>query len=383
MQEDEEDRLKPLDGLTAQLVEKQSLEEFAKNAYPLLDAEPEDYKQSNNESDGEDGEDNDENEDKDCLEELRYPNITQASKFLHRGVPFQTLVFELRLLVLPAPIREVIGFTPKCSIYISSVNDMSFMNKAKTFIEDYTAFEWDWWPLMPRIPNFPPGRSRLQQKVSNSSATNTVLCNILSNYSSADSIFTKRYHRKRPNVYSRSWDQSATTHRNVSVVRQKHIGSIGPLFYRICQSIANTLNQIVLSSSLATQKSPSEAQQLYTLAAATASASSIPAHGLTQTRPSIAPGSNNGSVTEARGSGSSTIPTSPQGDVLQVVFGIKDMHEFHEIENIEVSGLLNDSLFFKELKTRYKKYRWFFLRWFSPFRFRHCNFVQASIMFDI
>lgn len=156
------------------------------------------------------------------------------------------------------------------------------------------------------------------------------------------------------------------------------------VFYRICQSIANTLNWIVLSSSLAIQNSLSKAQQLYTPAtAATASASSIPMHSSTQKRPSIAPGSNNGSVTEARGSGSSTIPTSPQGDPLWVVFGIKDMHELHEIENIEVSGLLNDSSFFKELKTRYKKYRWFFLRWFSPFRFRHCNFVQVSIMFDM
>ncbi|OCL00887.1 uncharacterized protein K441DRAFT_710444, partial [Cenococcum geophilum 1.58] len=107
MQEDEEDRSKPLDGLTAQPVEKQSLDDWARNEYASPDAEPEGYEQSSDESDGEDGEDNDENQDKYRLEELHFPNITQANRFLHRDIPFQTLVLELRLLVLPASLREV------------------------------------------------------------------------------------------------------------------------------------------------------------------------------------------------------------------------------------------------------------------------------------
>jgi hypothetical protein len=136
---------------------------------------------------------------------------------------------------------------------------------------------------------------------------------------------------------------------------------------------------------LAPQGSPSKAQQLYTPAnAATARASSSLAQDSTQARPAMPPGSNSNSVTRAQGGGSSTIPTVPQRDhPLWVVFGIKDMHEFDEIENIEVTSVLNDSSFFKELKTRYNKHRWFFQRWFSPFRFRHCNFVQASIIFDL
>lgn len=175
-QEDEEDRLKPLDGLTYKPVEKQSLEDWARNAYASLDADTietvdaglEGYEQSSDESDGDDGEDDDEIEDNHRLEELHFPNITQANRFLHRAIPFQTLVLELKLLVLPASLREAIECAPRCSIHILPENDASFVNKAKAFIEDYTAFEWDWWPLMPRVPELPPGTLRLQSKVSSS-----------------------------------------------------------------------------------------------------------------------------------------------------------------------------------------------------------------------
>ena len=153
------------------------------------------------------------------------------------------------------------------------------------------------------------------------------------------------------------------------------------IFHRTCQSIANRLNWEALSSSLAGQNLPSTAQQRYTPStAATASPSSISAHGSTQITPPISSGSNSGSSTQAHGGGSNTMSTAPQETSLWVVFGIKNMHEFNEIENIEISSLLNDPSFFKELKTRYNNHRWLFQRWFSPFRFRHCNFVQVSII---
>ena len=173
MQEDGDDSSKPFDELNYQPVEKLSFEDWASNVYALrggdtIEPVEEGYENSSSGSDGEDGEYNDKNEDKHLLEELHFPNITQANRFLHKGVPFQTLVLELRLLVLPASLREVKEFTPKSSIRVSPMNATSFMNKAKAFIEDYTAFEWDWWPLMPRIPDLPLGRWRLQWKVSNS-----------------------------------------------------------------------------------------------------------------------------------------------------------------------------------------------------------------------
>lgn len=233
------------------------------------------------------------------------------------------------------------------------------MNKTKAFIEDYTAFEWDWWPLTSRIPDLPPGRLRLQWKFCGQHLYKEI------SPEDADSI---------QQVLGLIRDHPLKC---FCCETEVHRIDWTTIFYRICQSIANTLNWGALGSSLVTQKSPSKAQQLYIPATASAS---IPTHSSTQTRPSISPGSNGGSATQAHGGGPSTIPTAPQGDPLWVVFGIKYMHEFDDIENIETSSLLNDPSFFKELKTRYNKYHWFFQRWFSPFRFRHCNFVQFEII---
>ncbi|OGM49266.1 hypothetical protein ABOM_004029 [Aspergillus bombycis] len=167
IQEDKDDSTKPLDKISSQPVEKQSLEDWIRNTHgiPVIDtvviSKFEGYEQS---SDGSGSEDT---EDEYRAEELPLPNITHADRFLHTAIPFQTLLLELNLLVLPASLREVVESTPKHLIHISPGNDTSLMNMAKGFIEDHTAFEWDWWPLMPRVPDVSPGRLRLQWRVSN------------------------------------------------------------------------------------------------------------------------------------------------------------------------------------------------------------------------
>ncbi|KAH8696917.1 hypothetical protein GQ44DRAFT_718722 [Phaeosphaeriaceae sp. PMI808] len=55
--------------------------------------------------------------------------------------------------------------------------------------------------------------------------------------------------------------------------------------------------------------------------------------------------------------------------LLYVVFGIKSMQGFHDIENIEVQPHPSDPLFFQELRTRHKNRRWWFQHFFSPYRF--------------
>ena len=67
---------------------------------------------------------------------------------------------------LPTSLREIIETSPKRSIKISANNDMSFMNRTKGIIETYTAIQWDWWPLAPRVPDVAPDRLRLEWRVS-------------------------------------------------------------------------------------------------------------------------------------------------------------------------------------------------------------------------
>jgi hypothetical protein len=105
--------------------------------------------------------------------------IADAYDFLRRDIP--TLDLELRLLVLPPSLRDVMEFVPRDDIQISAANDYSFVNRAKAFVEDNTSMEWDWWPLKPRIPDLEPGRQRLEWHVSMPAPT--IQCLKLSLYS--------------------------------------------------------------------------------------------------------------------------------------------------------------------------------------------------------
>lgn len=111
-------------------------------------------------------ESNDEIENEDRHEDISIASIEQAKAFLRRGDPFQNLVLQLRLLALPSSIRDALDMASRDSIAISSMNDTSFMNRAKAFMEDYTGVEWDWWPLVPRVPDVTRNRFRLQWEVS-------------------------------------------------------------------------------------------------------------------------------------------------------------------------------------------------------------------------
>ncbi|KAF5859641.1 hypothetical protein ETB97_002552 [Aspergillus alliaceus] len=205
IQEEKENSTKPLDGLISQPVEKQSLEAWASNAYgqPTTDTtfntEFEDPEQSNEEGDNEDTEDDD------CLEELQFPKLTHADSFLRRGLPFRTLVLELRLLVLPASLREVLESIPKCSIQISDTDDTSLMNMAKASIEDYTGFEWDWWPLTPRVPKLSRGRLHLQWTVSKCLNYDHAVSQVMTIHSFVEKRCIEKYIQKMPIPYGIFW----------------------------------------------------------------------------------------------------------------------------------------------------------------------------------
>lgn len=70
---------------------------------------------------------------------------------------------------------------------------------------------------------------------------------------------------------------------------------------------------------------------------------------------------------------------SPTLDTLRIVFGIKDLHGYHIIEEMDTHTQLTDATFFQDLKRNHRRYRSFLQRWFSPYVFRYCRFVQVSI----
>jgi hypothetical protein len=62
---------------------------------------------------------------------------------------------------------------------------------------------------------------------------------------------------------------------------------------------------------------------------------------------------------------------------LWIIFGIRNRALTSDIETILVFDRLDDSAFFSQLKAAHRKYRWWFTRWLSPYRFRNCRFAQV------
>lgn len=90
----------------------------------------------------------------------------EVNKFLRRPIPFQTLTWDLRLMILPTSVKEILEKTPRKCISVSFTNQASFMDRSKVFLERHTGFEWDWWPLLPPIPDVSPETPLLHWEVS-------------------------------------------------------------------------------------------------------------------------------------------------------------------------------------------------------------------------
>jgi hypothetical protein len=167
--------VKPLGELAKLPLMKQNLEDWAKTAYGLPDTTQDNAPEqaehfsegSDEDADAEEGSDNDyENQDNEHMKTLTFTTIEKACHFLHQNIPFQTLILQLRLLVLPTSLREIIETTPKQSIRILADSDMSPINRLKNMIEAFTATQWDWWPLAPKVPDLAPDRLLLEWQVS-------------------------------------------------------------------------------------------------------------------------------------------------------------------------------------------------------------------------
>jgi len=90
----------------------------------------------------------------------------------------------------------------------------------------------------------------------------------------------------------------------------------------------------------------------------------------------------NGTKRTSQTQGCSSMVPSPTILIAptRIIFGIQGVRKSLEIEQIEISGQMNDQIFFSELKTRYKKHCSFFRRFFSPLRFQHCDFVKVRLL---
>ena len=138
---------------------------------------------------------------------------------------------------------------------------------------------------------------------------------------------------------------------------------------RLLEPISTMISSMAGQSQLATN------QQRYTPPSAASATTSSSSQNNAQSIPLSSSIVNYG-ITQTSGSGPWINSTVQQQAAFWVVFGVRN-YDFDKIENIETSSLLNDPEFFPELKAKHSKHVWFFRRWFSPFRFRYCQFVQV------
>ena len=169
----EEEEPRSLANLVTQPAEKQFLENWLRRAQDshsdrLLEADQEpvagDYHPESSDNDSDSESDSKLNADSEP-DYSDFLNIDRAEKFLQQGSAFRNLVLDIRLLVLPGHLRDIVETSPKSSLQFLLKSDIGWVNRTKAFLETYTGLEWDWWPLAPRIPSLDIKEHYLQWKV--------------------------------------------------------------------------------------------------------------------------------------------------------------------------------------------------------------------------
>lgn len=83
-------------------------------------------------------------------ESVEFPRISEVRRLLIDGPSFAALHINLQIFLLPAsyaPLTRALMTIPSDRIRFTHSYEPTFLDRAKTFIENYTSNDWDWWPL--------------------------------------------------------------------------------------------------------------------------------------------------------------------------------------------------------------------------------------------
>ena len=83
-------------------------------------------------------------------EKGEFPNIQLVEDFLTGSDAFRALSLNFGIFVLPRSLSQLALSIPPNQIRFSNYNDVSLLNKIKTFMEEHTGAQWNLWPLSPR-----------------------------------------------------------------------------------------------------------------------------------------------------------------------------------------------------------------------------------------
>jgi hypothetical protein len=92
---------------------------------------------------------------------ITFSHTSEVAPVVDNGRALQVLFARLESLYLPMSLQRVIESVPKERIWFSSEDDLSLLNRMKSFVEDSSGVEWNWWPLRPRMRYLQAGQTRL------------------------------------------------------------------------------------------------------------------------------------------------------------------------------------------------------------------------------
>ncbi|KAG4439306.1 hypothetical protein IFR05_005239 [Cadophora sp. M221] len=281
------------------------------------------------------------------IEEPNLPNIDQMENFLLTGgdgSPFQTLSTHLRLFLLPptlGPLVRILMSLPQERVWLDVDEDNSLLNKFKSFVEDMTEENWNWWPLRPRMRNLEKDQMRLHWLCH----CNTHLWVELPRFSAEKLqalVRGKPLNTQSPHLCARSPRKFPS------------------LYARFVQAAGST-------SSAPSQRSNQPASSTNT------SLPGIQLQPLVPSGQAVYPPAAGPQVTG--GQGVQVNINRGMVSELFVLFGVKGSRRTLELAQIDVSKH-KDSIFFHDLLHEYRQRRGFWRYWFSVWQLRHCDFVK-------
>lgn len=308
------------------------------------------------------------------LDSLAPTNIAKVFSFLHKTAPLQLLTAELWLQTLSPSLRDLLDTTPQHALELIDEGrnpSKSMTNSWKAWIEDRSRKQWDWWPLLPRIPPLPVGSAMLKWEVS----IDSKLC------SSSD--LEKLCGRPQYTVLS-----------SLEAVAIKHLVSImseHPPRCCCCSAPPARINRATAFEyfcQYCRYFSPLHFAKPSTGPSISIELNNQPTQGVatsinSQARPpqvhlrGTASTKNTQQARVGDETNNATQDNNLTTNTLRVVFGIKDLQGYHDIEEMETHAQLTDATFFQDLKKNHRKHRSLIQRWFSPYVFRYCRFVQV------
>ncbi|CAN9079966.1 unnamed protein product [Alternaria alternata] len=268
--------------------------------------------------------------------------VTEMENFFRNSRSFEVLLDGFRELLLPQSLRDIL---PATSVEISTEEDNSISNQMKSFVEDFTMLDWNWWPLTPRMRALKTNEKRLIWKCS------------------CGTRIWKEISAEEADVVSVLLPGLETG--SLSMPQCVKSSADLPLWRRLADDIKHSFSTLTGGQQ---ETSPTALSSTTTTTTTGVQATTTGQMTVNPQTPAQIPQSSlaNQQLTSVSSSGS---PPS----LRWIIFGTQPYNKTAELEHIEIDDFTNDSRFFRSLRDHYRKHRGLLSRWFSIWRIGACD----------